>query len=825
MDVIKKFEPLFGEWYVESFIGAGSFGRVYKICREEFGEKFYSALKYISIPYDPSDVMQLKMEGMDEASISTYYTSLTKGISAETRLMNKLRGNTNIVSFEDSRIVQKPGGVGYDIFIRMELLTGLPSRIVKAPFTRLETAKLGTDILKALMVCGQYGIIHRDIKPDNIFISNTGDYKLGDFGIARQLEKTATFMSRKGTPNYMAPEVYKGEKYGANCDIYSLGMVMYRLMNNGRLPFMPPAPKPIEPDDREQSLLLRFSGKPLPAPCEADPELSRIILKACAFDPAERYAEANEMYDDLLRYSLAQRNKPVPGRGSYAPIPKAQKQQEKRPEPSPEATAAIFRGDGDRPVQPEGTVGVKRQANPAHTALVPEYAPAKAQEELPAQNKKVSKAIRIGIIVATVVIVIAIAGIIWLLIKDNSSGCVSKREDSSIKLEDNDTGHFSFSGKQPTVEQYPDESDCYLVTVFVENGTKVVYETAAGIRQEATIENDDKIQFKVPKGALMPGEPIEGSTIRVQPKVYIRNADGTETFIDSMPFIELSVPGISVYYDCTDAFDSYDGEAVISGKIDQIYAKLRINGEDVSIASDGSFSHTVRFSAVGIHNVPVEARSGGCQVYRHSFSVNVRSVKAASALIEFPWEYGNTVFSQRISNFNDTIEVRGKVPAGSTLEAACDSSNAALTAPAVGEDGSFTFSAKLAFAGDYVIHLKCTTESGQISERDVHVQRAPNWSTYTSGAYQMNYASFAYEATQAYRIKGTVTEILQEGDYILAVLETADGNKLVIEYHNHYGSAGKIEVGKSYESIYGRPMGMGLNDLDLPQIYVWFVDD
>ena len=302
MDIIRRFEPLFGVWHAESFIGAGSFGRVYKIYREEFGERFYSALKYISIPAESSDIMQLRMDGMDDRSISTYYTELTKGITAETRLMNKLRGNTNIVSFEDSKVSQKPDGMGYDIFIRMELLTGLPLRMVSSPLSAEETVKLGVDICNALIICKQHGIIHRDIKPDNIFISETGDYKLGDFGIARQLEKTATFMSKKGTYNYMAPEVYKGEKYGATCDLYSLGIVMYRLLNKGRLPFMPPSPQVITPDDRENAIVRRMKGESIPAPCDADEELAAIVLKACAFDPKDRFASAKEMKDALKRY-------------------------------------------------------------------------------------------------------------------------------------------------------------------------------------------------------------------------------------------------------------------------------------------------------------------------------------------------------------------------------------------------------------------------------------------------------------------------------------------------------------------------------------------
>lgn len=115
MDKIKQFEPLFGEWYAESFIGAGSFGRVYKIYREELGNRFYSALKYISIPADSGEITQLRSDGMDNESISTYYTDMARDISSEITLMNKLRGNTNIVSFEDSKIIPKPDGMGYDI--------------------------------------------------------------------------------------------------------------------------------------------------------------------------------------------------------------------------------------------------------------------------------------------------------------------------------------------------------------------------------------------------------------------------------------------------------------------------------------------------------------------------------------------------------------------------------------------------------------------------------------------------------------------------------------------------------------------------------------
>ena len=311
MEKIKQFEPFFGEWYAESFIGAGSFGRVYKIYREEFGERYYSALKYISIPADDYEVTSLRDDGMDDESITTYYTALAKDVAAETRLMSKLKGYSNIVSYEDSRVIPKTNGFGYDIFIRMELLENLPERTRKAPFTQADVVSLGIDICTALEVCGEHGIIHRDIKPDNIFINSHGDYKLGDFGIARQLEKTATFMSKKGTYNYMAPEVYRGEKYGAACDIYSLGLVMYRLLNKNRLPFFPQAPLPITPADKEKALLDRLSGKPMGIPCNADENIARIICKACSFIPEDRYSSPRIMKDELIQIKYMFSGKPA----------------------------------------------------------------------------------------------------------------------------------------------------------------------------------------------------------------------------------------------------------------------------------------------------------------------------------------------------------------------------------------------------------------------------------------------------------------------------------------------------------------------------------
>jgi len=296
---IKKFEPIFGVWYAEDFIGAGSFGRVYRIKREEFDDVYYSALKLITIPADPSELRQLWYDGLNEESISTYYSELVKDISSEIRLMSKLRGNTNVVSYEDHQIIAHADGIGYDILIRMELLTNLSDYMTTNKYSRADVIKLGMDICSALELCQAYSIVHRDIKPDNIFVSETGAFKLGDFGVARQLERTQTNLSKKGTPAYMAPEVYKGGLSDSTVDIYSLGIVMYQLLNNGRLPFYPPAPAPTMPKDKEQAAARRMSGEKLPPPANATGRLVEIILKACTFEAKDRYISPKLMRDEL----------------------------------------------------------------------------------------------------------------------------------------------------------------------------------------------------------------------------------------------------------------------------------------------------------------------------------------------------------------------------------------------------------------------------------------------------------------------------------------------------------------------------------------------
>ena len=289
------------DWKIIRLIGEGSFGKVYEIERNRFGIEEHSAMKVVRIPNSTAEIQSLKSEGMDSGSLKEYYMGLVEDFSQEIALMVKLKSNPGIVECEDYSVIEHKDDFGWDIIIRMELLTPLSKVLAARELTEGEVIDLGISLCDALSVCHQNKIIHRDIKIDNIFVTDTGFYKLGDFGVARTIDKTAAGLSKKGTYTYMAPEVYKGEEYGSRADIYSLGMVMYRLLNHNREPFLPMPTANVKYSDKNNALIRRMSGERFNPPSNAGGALAGVIMKACEYSANDRYFNAAEFKQAILR--------------------------------------------------------------------------------------------------------------------------------------------------------------------------------------------------------------------------------------------------------------------------------------------------------------------------------------------------------------------------------------------------------------------------------------------------------------------------------------------------------------------------------------------
>ncbi len=275
---LKEYEPLGNKWYFDSLIGQGATGRVYKLTDKE--KQHFSAVKVILI----------------KKSIRNLESGELFEINEKMQLLYLLNGNNNIVNtlnhymFEDLEYVY--------ILIQMELLMPITEYFYSDGISEKKAINLAIDICLALQYCEKIDIVHRDIKPQNIFFSSQNStYKLGDFGLAENIENLRDSKSIKGTISYLAPEIITNREYSFQSDIYSLGVVLYQLMNGNILPYQ--NSQDSNNQQKKYTIIGELEFQDLMPPRYSSSEFTNVIMKACQRDPKLRYKSVNEMLIDL----------------------------------------------------------------------------------------------------------------------------------------------------------------------------------------------------------------------------------------------------------------------------------------------------------------------------------------------------------------------------------------------------------------------------------------------------------------------------------------------------------------------------------------------
>lgn len=278
---LKSYEPLWENWtYTGEFLGEGAMSSVFEIQSTAMGFRELAALKIITVKKDFRGEVKIPENALNEIKI-----------------LRTLSGCQNIVQYHDStqrQIFDKDNNLSeIDILIKMEKLQPLSEG---DKLSQEQIVKLAKDMCNALIHASEHGIIHRDIKPQNIFVDKEGTYKLGDFGIAKIVSDFSQhYTTNIGTMAYTAPEVYQNATgvYDISSDIYSLGLVLYVFLNDGYLPFVSGT------SSLHEAIAKRLSKAPFPSPLNGSKNLKSIIMRACNNDVTKRYRTPKEMLDDL----------------------------------------------------------------------------------------------------------------------------------------------------------------------------------------------------------------------------------------------------------------------------------------------------------------------------------------------------------------------------------------------------------------------------------------------------------------------------------------------------------------------------------------------
>jgi eukaryotic-like serine/threonine-protein kinase len=297
-------------------LGSGGMGEVYLARDRVLGRDV--ALKVLRRQYagDEEFAERFKREAMSAASLS----------------------HPNIIQVYDRGETEE--GASY---IAMEYVPGgtLKERISReGPLGAADAAGLGAQVAEALGAAHDRGMVHRDIKPQNVLLAARGGAKVADFGIARAgssatISRTGSVI---GTAGYMSPEQALGKPATPKSDLYSLGVVLYEALT-GELPYT--ADNPI-------AVSMKHVNEPLRPPIELNPRIPKgmnaIVTKLLAKDPEDRYADADKLADDLWRVNrglepvaagVGKKQGPGTQRNAFASTNVTNKMQRSRPGPVP----------------------------------------------------------------------------------------------------------------------------------------------------------------------------------------------------------------------------------------------------------------------------------------------------------------------------------------------------------------------------------------------------------------------------------------------------------------------------------------------------------
>ncbi|MEN8906023.1 MAG: protein kinase [Clostridiales bacterium] len=296
---LTKYEPLFGDWKVDSLIGEGNFSSVYKI--KSYSNSTFSTVKFIRIPNSNLYSNAINNLGSKKRKLNLYFSDLISNIEHYINILSNIN-DPYILKYQDHTIVKLTGKTGWDFLIKMERLDSMENFMKFNEFTLRDLLLMSIDVCVGLSRYRLKDIYQTNIYENNIFLSESGTYKIGDFSLNTHIKRNIWPNSFLSGPFNLSPELFSGKTVDETSDIYSLGMFLYKMLNNGRYPFLPDYPTEITESDIKSATKQRLKGEIFPIPVNSPEVLSKLIVKCCSFKRSERFNDPMDLRKTFEKY-------------------------------------------------------------------------------------------------------------------------------------------------------------------------------------------------------------------------------------------------------------------------------------------------------------------------------------------------------------------------------------------------------------------------------------------------------------------------------------------------------------------------------------------
>jgi len=268
------------------------------LAKSLISEKNY-IFKIISIPESQTHVEGLRYSGAIRTAgdAQAYYARVADSYKEELEALKALSACGSLDHFPSWHIQPKEEAVGFDIHLLNVHRKTLTEVAASVPMTQSTAVSLALDLCRSMMDLREAGRVHCNVKPTNIYLDSSGHFILGGLGSFPTEKLRFAAIPERMLGKYAAPELFDVlQQPNTTVDTYALGMILYGIYNGGH--------NPLEDEETtsKDARQKRLSGAALPPPLYADYEMAGIILKACAFSPADRYQTPDELFAALQDY-------------------------------------------------------------------------------------------------------------------------------------------------------------------------------------------------------------------------------------------------------------------------------------------------------------------------------------------------------------------------------------------------------------------------------------------------------------------------------------------------------------------------------------------